>query len=485
MAAPGGARGRHPDTLHAILPQGARAAARAASVSKADTVSVYTPIARTLKRRGAKRAIWAIASQGLNSGSNFLLSIWVARAVAPTEFGAFSAVYVAVAMCILISRAASNMPMMITYATSPLRFDKAVASDVLGMSLVGGLFVAGIGGIVGLLAGGHLASVSLTAAVAAPGLLLQDCCCYVYFVRQRAASAALNNAIWLGIQVSLFVAATYVWHLHRAWIFLALWGLGAYVSVAVGLAQIGAFPKVARARAWLLAHRAAIVDLTTEATLAQSAQQVVIYVVAVGVNLVGVAAFRAAQVPLGLLRVFFNGLIPIAISEGARLYARNPRSLVAFISIWALGGVAANAALGALLYGMPSSGGELILGASWPLARPILLYITIAAGATAAITSVQSGLRALTATRVSVKLRVPLVVLQLGSTLVGVAFSGLRGAAIGYAAGSVAGACLALVVFRRTFRSMQGMGTGRHRQWPPAGRGATPADLGDADLGLG
>lgn len=435
-------------------------------------------VRRRLTRAGARRAYWAVISQALDSGSNFFLSVWVARAVTPKDFGAFGIVYVALAMAILISRSAANMPMMIMYATSPKRFERKTAGDVLGVSGVFGLALSALAVAVGFLASGPLVSVAFASAVIAPGLLLQDCCVYIFFSRQLPRRAVANHAIWFVFQVPAFVIASDIFGSRRSWIFMVLWGIGAYVATAVSLIQLRSFPVLSRARSWLRRFRSAIVDLTVEATLAQAAQQAVVYVFAVGVDLVGVAAFRAAQVPLGLLRVFLNGLVPIGISEGARLYAKRARLLVVFIFAWALAGVGANLAAGVVLYAMPVSAGEVLLGKSWIVARPVLLGITVAAAATAAVTAVQSGLRALAATRPSVLLRIPLVLLQLGGALAGVLWAGLKGGVMGYAVGSGVGAVLALVVFQRTFHQAQGTGVGRHRPLKRAGDGKSDVSTG-------
>ena len=417
------------------------------------TTAPRAGLRRKLARGGAKRAYWAIGSQALDSASNFFLSVWVARAVGAHDFGAFSAIYVGITMAAMLSRSAANMPMMIVFANSEERFTRRVASDVLGACLAVAVGLGVVAAVFGLTQTGALQTVSLAAAIVAPGLLLQDCCCYVFISRQQPHLAFVNNVVWLATQVPLFLIATYGFHTHAAWVFVLLWGIAAYVSVVVSLAQLKAWPAILRARSWFRAHRAAIADLTVESALMQMAQQGVVYVLAVGVSLVGVAAFRAALVPLGLLRVFFNGLMPIGVTEGARLYARRPRLLLNFVRLWALAGAAVNVAFGLVLIVMPQSIGRSFLGASWHYAHPILLWMTIATAANSAIMPVQAGLRSIAATRTSVKLRVPIVILQLGAVLLGVLLDGLRGGAIGYGLGSAASAVLAHIVFQMTFRT--------------------------------
>lgn len=398
--------------------------------------------------------MWAVASQGLDSLSNFFLSVWVARAVSAHQFGAFGTVYVALTMVTIISRAAANMPMMVVYAASSWRFSRKIASDTMGASLAVGLAASVLAVAVGVPLGGVFRPLLLVTAVIAPGLVLQDSVCYIFIARQRPQAAFLNNAVWFAAQLALFLPATLIFHSRTAWVFLALWGLGAYVSVAVSLVQLRTVPRVQRARRWFEKHRGHIVDMVVESSIIQGAQQAVIYVLAFGVDLVGVAAFRAASVPLGLLRVFLQGLTPIGMSEGARMYERSPRRMAAFIEAWAVAGVLLNLGLGVVLVVMPRSVGATFLGDSWAYARPIVMWVAVAAAAGAAIFPVQAGLRALKATRTSLKMRIPLVVLQLGGTAAGVVVNGLTGAAIGYAVGSAAGAVVAHTTFRHTFRAV-------------------------------
>ena len=176
---------------------------------------------------GARRAYWAIASQGLDSASNFLLSVWVARSVAPREFGAFGLIYVAITMGAMLSRSAANMPMMISFATSAERFTASLAADVMGTALAVALGLSTLFLIFGLIISGPLHAIALIAAAVTPAVLLQDCVCYLFFARQQAQLAVVNNVVWLGVQGVAFWLATNAGHWHGAWIYLGLWGAAA------------------------------------------------------------------------------------------------------------------------------------------------------------------------------------------------------------------------------------------------------------------
>lgn len=398
---------------------------------------------------GTRRAAWAIANEAIDSASNLFLAVWIARAVTPSDFGAFGLVYVGVLIGLVLARSCASMPMLIKFGASPRRFETDLAGRVLGVSMLVGLATSVISCVIALLITSELRDNALAAAAVAPGILLQDTCVYIFYARQRPSAALLNNAVWAITQLTLFLVATYVFGADRAWVYLGLWGFAAYLAVGVSLVQLQTLPLVHKAMTWLREYRSTITDLSLEMLLGQASQQGIVWVLGLVVSLTAVAGFRAAQVPLGVLRVFIQGLAPMGVTEGVRLYRRNPRLLLGLSMVWGTAGIALTGVVGVVLLLMPTYIGSALFGASWDYATPILLPMTIGLAASSAVTPSQAGLRSIDATRTAVKLRAPLATLQLGGVLLGATYAGLAGAAWGYALANCLGAVLAVTVYIR------------------------------------
>lgn len=71
------------------------------------------PLMSTSTLNAARKSAWAIADQALFAGSNFLVSVTLARAVAPAQYGMFSAVYTAFQLLIALHQSAYIEPMLV------------------------------------------------------------------------------------------------------------------------------------------------------------------------------------------------------------------------------------------------------------------------------------------------------------------------------------------------------------------------------------
>lgn len=396
------------------------------------------PRVRTAVRRG----IWAVATELVDSASNFLLSVVIARAVGPREFGAFGIVYVSLQLVLLMSRASASMAMMID---GPLGRDGAgrdIAARVLGITLATGLVGSLAGLVVAAVAHGVARPLLFAGAVSLPGVLLVDCCCYVFFARREPRHAFVSQATWLAAQVVTFVMIANLFESKRAWVFLMFWGTASYLAVLTSLVMLGVRPRLGGGWAWWRDRRQTVRDLVAEATVGQAAQQLIVYILGLGVSVASVGAYRAAQLPFGLLRSLFQGLVPIGVVEGAQLRHTDPYRLRRLMLAWDAGVVALTVGLGFVLWLMPQSVGQEMFGASWGRAHDVLLVMMCASTASSVIVPVQTALRALGATRQLLHARAVLTAAQVAGLCAGVVAGGLRpalaGLAVGYAIGAVA-----------------------------------------------
>src|SRR5207248_11433956 len=122
-----------------------------------------------LRRRG----YFAAANEAVDSLSNFIFAVWVAREVGAPEFGAFAIAASIVQISVGVSQGVATMPMMVRYATSSWRTSRRVAGDVTGATLVASVLPVVVFVVLAFSYRGQpLASCAAAFAVVAPGLLL-------------------------------------------------------------------------------------------------------------------------------------------------------------------------------------------------------------------------------------------------------------------------------------------------------------------------
>lgn len=410
-----------------------------------------TRIGKLVRGAGFRRAIWALGNEGLDAASNLFLSVWVARQVTASEFGAFGLVLAIVQFGTILCRTIANVPMMIAYGNSEKRFTRGLAGQVLGTSLAIGLGLGVVTLGYGLTQHDPVRSVALAFGIVMPGLMLQDCCVYLFYSRQRPQLAMVNNAVWATAQVAFFLVAAYAFGAKHAWPFALLWGAAAYLAVAVSLVQLRTLPHLHRALAWWREHRSKIRDLVTETAVGQVGRQGVVWLLGGLLGLTAVAGFRAGQVPLGMVRLFVQGISPMALTEGVRLYHRNRSGLTRLVNLWSAGGVVLTGMVAVFLLLLPEHILAIFLGQSWSYARPIVIPLSIAMAANTVVVPAQTGLRAFGATRESARVRVPITVAQLLGVTVGALAGGLFWATVGFAAASVFSAVMAIRTYQYAF----------------------------------
>jgi O-antigen/teichoic acid export membrane protein len=402
-----------------------------------------------LRRRGYAAA----ANEAVDSLSNFIFSVWVAREVGAPEFGAFAIAYSIVQISVGVSQGVATMPMMVRYATSSWRTSRKVAGDVTGATLVVSILpVLTFAVLAASFHGRPLASCAVAFAVVVPGLLLQNTCVLTFYNREQTGLALLNNVTWLVVQLPLFVYLPRVVHSHHAWVYILGWGLAAYLATFISLAQMRVLPRVDHFGEWLRRRRSSIVDLSVENIVNRISTQSATWALAAVAGLKETAGVRAAQIPLGVPRIFIQGLAPMGLAEGTRLYARRPKALVTFIRWWAVANTVICALIGLGLVLLPEHLGRDLGGKSWPYARPILGFVILITIGNAVLVPAQTGLKCLGVTRISAVVRTMTAPLPALLTIAGGVFVSNRAAVVGMAIGSMVSGLVALGAFERQFR---------------------------------
>jgi len=309
--------------------------------------------------------------QVVNSLSNILLVVAVARASTAAEFGKFSLLQVVLVFGIGVGRAAVGEPLLVGYSNSSHKELAQMRPSVLGAWLVVALMPAVAVAAVGVgLAGEYvLAGIVLAVALIAAGL--HDALRYTAIAEARPSLALQIDGIWL-----LATLVGVLW-LEFGAVDLGLagpalaWLWGALLSLAVGLLVLKSRVGIAGGVAWLRSHRARAKRYAAEYALLNTSNTFVWFLVSALISSVAVGYLRGTQLLFSPLNTAFNsvriGVVPDLIRN--RVTARYKRVAVEAM-VFLVGG---SLAWWFAIWLVPDAVGYELLGATWSGARAFVL----------------------------------------------------------------------------------------------------------------
>ncbi len=384
----------------------------------------------------AKASIgWGLGDQAISSLTNFGLGIAVARSVSPYEFGVFTIVFSAYLVALNLSRAFSTDPLIVRFTASNPGAWRSAVSDASGTALlISGAFAGA--SLVVAVAVSSMRVPFLVLALCLPGLLLQDAYRSSFFAEGKAHKAFWNDLVWLvllltGVSISFLSLASSLYP------FLIAWGLGGSIAAVCGGAQMGIWPSCRSARKWLSTHKDLGPRYAGEFLLGAGGSQLSLLGVGALAGLRTAGALRAAQLLLGGITMIFQGVSLTQTPEAVKL-ARKDASLLRRRAAILSASLALAAALWTLMiYLIPSSIGENLMGSNWSGARSVILPVGAAMSSAGIVAGAVICMRALGAARHSLRAQLTSAPCMLLITLIGaMAFSAL-GAAVGMAIGSM------------------------------------------------
>lgn len=383
-----------------------------------------------------RRAGWAVADQAFSSGTNFALSVLVARTVDLAAFGAFSLAFAAYTTIVTITRAYPMDPLAIRYAgASPNSFQRA-ASAATGTVVLVGTISGALLLAIGLATTGPFSQALLALGISLPGLLLQDAWRSTFFAGGRGRLAFLNDFVWAAVEFPALSLLIISGGASVFWAVLA-WGGSATVAALVGILQARSVPRPWLLVGWWREH----VDLgprfIAEALTRVASGQIQLYGVGLVAGLAAVGALRAGQLLFGPVQVVWFGVAMMAVPEGARALAVSLGRLRRLSLIISAGLTAASAAWGLVVLLIPASLGALLLRGAWPPAHALILPILLGSLANMMSIGAVAGVRSLAAAARSLRATVATATLTL--------ILGIGGAAIGGASGAAWGLCVVAV----------------------------------------
>jgi len=395
-----------------------------------------------------RRAGWGVADQGLSSLTNFLLGVLVARATNPVDFGAFSLVFATYAIALNVPRALASEPMTVRYSSASDETWRRGAAASTGTAVSIGVVLGAVCLGVGAMGGGAFGRGLLALGISMPGLLLQDTWRLAFFSQGRARRAFANDLAWtlfmlLAIGLVVLTDGASVFALTLAW------GLSATAASLIGIAQARLLPRPLLTRAWLREQWDLAPKFLGEFLVLAGGSQLSSFLVGAIAGLAAVGGIRGAQILLGPAYVLTIGTLLVGLPEAVRLFnvsRHRLRQAAVFVSV---GLSLATLAWGAIMFFLPDTWGEALLGDTWANAHRVVIpaaisYAMLGGGMGAAI-----GLRAMAAATESLQARTSSTICTIAGGVLGAWTGGMVGAAWGLAAGAAIGAGLYWITFRR------------------------------------
>jgi O-antigen/teichoic acid export membrane protein len=434
--------------------------------ARARLASPQNLLAMAIRRLG-----WGVVDQAVSSLTNFAVSIYIVRALGATQFGAFSLAYVTYGFALNASRGLSTDPLMVRFSGVPTRKWRNAVGDCTGTALTVGV-LAGICVLAGsLVLTGATRSAFVALGVTLPGLMLQDSWRFSFFAAGRGSHAFLNDSIWGVTLLPALIVLGRTGHAN-VFTFTLAWGATGGIGALAGIAQARLLPRPGMALKWLRQHG----DLGTRYLLEGTSSSVVLqvrgYAIGAILGLASVGYIQAAVTLMGPMTILNLGMGLVTIPEGARVLRRSPHRLPMFCVLVSAGLALAGLAWGAvLLVAVPRGLGGWLLHSAWgpvyPLVLPQVFYLVGGAVGSGAGT----GLHALGAARLSLRVTLLGALLSVVGALAGTSM-GTTGTLYGMGIAAWVSALLMWLTFRKAYREYD-------TEAAAAGHAPKPIDGGD------
>jgi O-antigen/teichoic acid export membrane protein len=389
-------------------------------------------------RQAAQRLGWGLADQAVSSLTNAAMSIYVARELGAVQFGAFSLAYVTYSFALNASRGLATDPLTVRFSGAEIPAWRRAVARSSGTALTAGLTIGACVLVAAVILNGTARLAFLALGITLPGLMLQDSWRYAFFALGRGRGAFINDSIWAATMLPALVYLRFSGHAN-VFTFVLAWGAAANVAAAIGPLQTKVIPRPSGWWVWAYRHRDLGPRYLAENTANSGGAQLRTYGVGVILGLAAVGYVAASSTLMGPFMVVLMGISLVTVPEAARILRRSPGHLRLFCLVTGL--VLAVAALAwgvALLIVMPLGFGQWLLGDIWRPTYPLVLPVAIGIAAACMTVGASAGLRALGASRRSLRA-------QIVTSAMYVAF-GLVGAYYGGAVGTVEGTTVALWV---------------------------------------
>jgi O-antigen/teichoic acid export membrane protein len=400
-----------------------------------------------------KRLILGFMDQGIVSATGLLTFVAAAQFLSADDLGYFS---FGVATCLLVvslARAICGEPLLVRSVAS-LNGRPSVFRDtrsVLGLAILLGLLAGALCAGIGMLWSSPSMPL-LAAALAAPGLVLQDTLRFCFIALQRTRSLLLNDSATLVLGAcSIIISGALT---SDSFVMLASWGLTSLAVSLVTLAGNALVPSISQSIAWLKLTWKSSSAFFTESAMGALAGYTVVVILTVFVAPAEVAAFRATLVVYGVASLVINFLRTQVLRELRLDMINSVRGLALTSAKLAVPVVVTILSMLIVLMLLPSWIGEALLQDTW--ASVAILLIPGATNRFFASLSIVPTvtLRVQGITWKATVIKIAILTLSLGLGPLGALYAGAAGALY---ADSISYALAAIFLFAVSFRKARGM----------------------------
>jgi O-antigen/teichoic acid export membrane protein len=384
------------------------------------------------------------------------VTIYVARVLGATQFGAFSLAYVTYAFALTASRGLATDPLMVRFSGADLPTWRRAVASCTGTAAIAGLVAGSCVLVATAFLSGTTQAAFFALGLTLPGLLLQDSWRYSFFAHGRGAQAFLNDSVWTVVLIPALVLLRATGYANVFW-FVFAWGAAAGVAAAIGPLQARLAPRLSGAWEWVSHHRDLGPRYLIEGTANNGAGLLRNYGVGVFLGLASVGYVQAATTLMGPFMVIYFGMGLVTLPEAARILRRSPRHLPHFCLL-----VSGGLAFLGLIWGivlvvaLPRGLGHLMLGNLWKPTFPLVWPTVLSIIGSCVSTGAGTGLHALGAAKRSVSAMIYGSALSVVLSLAGALTYGAEGTMIGTAVAAWIMALLFWFQFRKALRDYDG-----------------------------
>ncbi|MCJ0902133.1 hypothetical protein MTX36_01605 [Rhodococcus sp. ARC_M6] len=391
-----------------------------------------------------------MSAQIASNGSNFVLTMLIARSVTTAELGIFAILMAVNGLAIGVLRGFSAEPMIfgessVSSYEGARRHNAVVGSSAVLSVCISMLLLP----VVGIATGNWLLALIFCAAGCVMGI--QDAIRFILVSTGRSRQAFVLECVWIAVQLPL------IWLVYDKksldWL-VASWTVGALCSAVYGMLCIRWVFSLRDATSWISkSYRIGFV-YSSDFLVGGGIAQLVTFLIAAFAGLDAAGEYRAAQMLLMPLSILTLGLTFALSPEVARMAAHSQfRRLKSVPYLYAGAIITCAAAIVGTVSILP--GGLLgdLLGESATGAATLLPFVALATCVVSVAVGPGLVLRALGRVRDAFLLKCMLVVPTIGAVVIGCVYLGAIGAQIGLAAVSFVRAVGIWILMNRRMKS--------------------------------
>ncbi|MEE2060389.1 MATE family efflux transporter [Rhodococcus artemisiae] len=383
--------------------------------------------------KGGRRIGWSAAAQIASNGSNFILTVLIARALEVQSLGLFAILMSVNGFAIGIVRAWTSEPMIFKEASIRRLRSEARRSASLAMASLAGACIGFLAGLTIYLVSGD-EWLALAFGVSLPFSIAQDSVRFSLVDAGKASHAFVAEVLWLLTEVLIILSFPKTMPFAA---YVGAWGAGAALSVGFGYWRLRPRLSIRLIGSWIRSVRNVGSIYAVDYLAAGGLTAGVTFIVSAIAGLEAAGWLRAAQMLLMPLSVFTLGMNFALVPEVTR-YASNGdvRSMKRLPVLYGLVVLAISIVCVTVYHFVPHTIIVQLMGDAAIGGMEVLPYAAVALAVSAISVGPGLVLRAVGRVRASMLIKVVAAPITLLAVATGASFGGAVGSQWGLAGGT-------------------------------------------------